>query len=284
MTKRILVVDDEKNWRDSLKFHLTTKNTEVYAVESKEAAMRLLEEMAFRTIVVDLRLNEMDDSNIDGLVLMKEIQEQYPDEPMDAFILTGHGTMESVYDGFKKHGVFDFINKGSENDIEQLKLSIEAASQKRSSIEYWKVYESLRNRTFTQRIMTILKSQLSSEDWSEDESIIKINAYLNKILPDIYFPLSINIIGPDLVKSTPPISKILCWSRATNQALVVFIQQGVNDFSLPKDTIHQVKNWGLEFIKKPEYDRGFWGTSSILKTMKFVDFMSLRNSKRGDQI
>ena len=267
MKKKILVVDDQEKWRELLKFQLGTDITDVIAVENKEAALRLLEEMTFNTIIADLRMDEIDDSNIDGFLLVKKIKEIYPNEPMDAIILTGHEKKDTWREATKKYGAEDFVTKGGENDIESLKEAIQEAAQKRDSQKSWEKYDPLRNRTFTLEKMAELGRMLFKKEPPAEDSIRKLNAFLHIILTDEYFPLSTEMIGPKLVNQNPPVIKLVCWSRARQKALLAFIQQGGNISVLP-EVAFEVKAQGFEEVIAETFEHSFFGTSGILTTIK----------------
>ncbi len=55
----LLVVDDEKNMRLSLEAVMAEEGYEIRAVDSAEAALRLLEQEEFFMIITDARLNGM---------------------------------------------------------------------------------------------------------------------------------------------------------------------------------------------------------------------------------
>ena len=59
---RVLVVDDEKNIRDSIRRYLNTENIETVVAENGLSAKRLLQEQVFSAGIVDLRM-----PGIDGL-------------------------------------------------------------------------------------------------------------------------------------------------------------------------------------------------------------------------
>ena len=63
---RVLVVDDEKNIRESIRRYLGTENIETVAAENGLSAKRLLQEEVFSAGIVDLRMPGMD-----GLELLK---------------------------------------------------------------------------------------------------------------------------------------------------------------------------------------------------------------------
>jgi len=282
---KLLIVDDQPNWRKLLKWQLKPEGFDIDSAKSKEEALGKIEESAFGLIVVDLCMEEDDLSNLDGLLLMKEVREKYPIDPIDFFVLTGHGTKESVYDSLKKYGAFDFIDKGSGNDMEKLKLSIKDAVQKRKdSKDYNQVLGELREQFLPAETIAALVSQLPSK-WTVATNPVQflsgvyaersIGAVIYEVLPDTYLPFCSSIRGPELILSEPPISRILCWSRATQEALALFIQSGEDGLALPKESVAELEEWGYKIAHEKASNRGFLASSFVLRNIRFKDFKSL---------
>ncbi len=90
MNRTVLFVDDVADWREMLSGLLTDHGYSVKSVESAADAMRVLEEAAFDMAIIDIRLDETDESNTEGLTLAKSVKQKYPGLPV--VILTGYGT------------------------------------------------------------------------------------------------------------------------------------------------------------------------------------------------
>jgi two-component system response regulator AtoC len=101
--KHILVVDDEPNLRKLLAAQLTQDGYEAHAVADGKEAMAALKEQHFDAVISDLRM-----PNMDGMTLLKHIQEQHGDIPV--IVLTAHGTVETAVDAMR-FGAFDFLTK-----------------------------------------------------------------------------------------------------------------------------------------------------------------------------
>src|SRR5947209_10494059 len=67
----LLVVDDEKNMRLSLEAVMAEEGYEIRAVDSAEAALRLLEQEEFFMIITDARLNGMSGYEFLGQLKLK---------------------------------------------------------------------------------------------------------------------------------------------------------------------------------------------------------------------
>ncbi|HPB31534.1 MAG TPA: sigma-54 dependent transcriptional regulator [Candidatus Sumerlaeota bacterium] len=103
MKPRILIVDDEKNTREGLRWALEGHNFEISLAADGKQAIEILSVTPVDLVITDLKMPQ-----IDGLDLMKHIQRHYPETLV--IILTGHGTIDSAV-GAMKNGAFDFIEK-----------------------------------------------------------------------------------------------------------------------------------------------------------------------------
>jgi two-component system response regulator PilR (NtrC family) len=90
----ILVVDDWPKWRARIEKVLKARGYAVETAASYEEAKRLLDRELFDVAVVDTRLIDADESNIDGLRLLKEIESLRKGTSL--VVLTGYVTRELV--------------------------------------------------------------------------------------------------------------------------------------------------------------------------------------------
>jgi len=101
---KLLIVDDEKNIRQSLTHFLSGCGHEVTAAESAREALNLLSEGAeFDLVLSDWRMVEMN-----GLELLKAIKEKYPD--VVVILMTAYGTIDSAVAAMKA-GAYDYLTK-----------------------------------------------------------------------------------------------------------------------------------------------------------------------------
>ena len=101
--QRVLVIDDEPDIRELLNLTLTRMGLDVTVVEDLGEARRELGSSEFSFCLTDMRLP---DGN--GLDLVKEISEQYPQLP--TAVITAHGKVEDAVNALKM-GAFDFVSK-----------------------------------------------------------------------------------------------------------------------------------------------------------------------------
>ena len=98
-----LIIDDEADIRELLELTLERMKITTCAAADLAQARALLTSHRFDLCLTDMRLP---DGN--GLDLVKEIQENYPDTPVA--VITAHGNMETAIEALKA-GAFDFVSK-----------------------------------------------------------------------------------------------------------------------------------------------------------------------------
>jgi two-component system nitrogen regulation response regulator NtrX len=103
MTNSILIVDDERGIRETLRGVLEDEGFAVEAVESGEDCLRLIETKNFACVLLDVWL-----PGIDGLETLKRLREIKNDSAV--IMISGHGNIETAVNATKL-GAFDFIEK-----------------------------------------------------------------------------------------------------------------------------------------------------------------------------
>jgi len=120
--QRVLVVDDEPDIRELLKITLSKMGLDVTTAEDLTVARQALQEQNFSFCLTDMRLP---DGN--GLDLVEEISEQFPDLP--TAVITAHGKIEDAVHALKI-GAFDFVSKPV--DLSVLRKLVNTALKLRS--------------------------------------------------------------------------------------------------------------------------------------------------------
>ncbi len=103
MAEKLLIVDDEKNVRESMVNLLRTKGYDTEGAESGAAALQKIRSQSFDLLVLDFRMPGMD-----GLETFRRAREINPE--IAAIILTGYGTSEREIEGMRL-GVKKFVRK-----------------------------------------------------------------------------------------------------------------------------------------------------------------------------
>jgi CheY-like chemotaxis protein len=89
---KLLVVDDLEDWRKTISGVLEDEEYDVSVAGSATDAISLLGKSKYDLALLDLRLDESDEENVEGLSLAKNIREHWPE--VKIVIVTGYGTPE----------------------------------------------------------------------------------------------------------------------------------------------------------------------------------------------
>ena len=115
--KTVLIVDDERNIRDSLGAVLRDEGFDVVFSESAEEAISEISKDEIDVVLLDVWLPGMD-----GIAALREIKKTSPSLPV--IMITGHGTVETAVKATKL-GAYDFLEKPL--SIEKVLLSVDHA-------------------------------------------------------------------------------------------------------------------------------------------------------------
>ena len=119
---KLLIVDDEKNIRQSLTHFLSGCGHEVSVAESSREALELLSEgTEFDLVLSDWRMAEMN-----GLELLTAIKEKYPD--LVVVLMTAYGTIDNAVAAMKA-GAYDYLTKPF--SVDQIQHVVERALEVR---------------------------------------------------------------------------------------------------------------------------------------------------------
>ncbi len=117
MTKRVLIVDDEKNMRWVLGQALSGEGFEVTEASDGKEALAAIGEQEPDIMVLDHRMPEPD-----GMEVLRRVRQKGQDFPI--IMLTAHGNVAQAVEAMKA-GASEYLTKPF--DLEELKLSIEKA-------------------------------------------------------------------------------------------------------------------------------------------------------------
>ncbi len=101
--RKILIVDDEKNMRETIKSILQDEGYQVSTAESGETALRNMEEALFSIMIADLKMPRMD-----GVELLRRAKKINPE--MEVLMITAYPTVATAVEAMKQ-GAYDYIVK-----------------------------------------------------------------------------------------------------------------------------------------------------------------------------
>ena len=120
VNKRILVVDDNELFRESIVETLRRQNYTVDAAKDGPNALQMVQANKYNLVISDMKMPGMT-----GIQLLENIKKLDPDMPF--LIITAYGAIETAVDAMKK-GAYDFLQK-SDNLIRELELTVERTLQ-----------------------------------------------------------------------------------------------------------------------------------------------------------
>jgi len=119
---KILLIDDERSIRNTIKEVLEFEKFEVETAEDGEQGLELFKNNPFDAILCDIKL-----PRIDGYEIFNTIHQLNPDIPI--IMISGHGTIETAVD-LIKNGAYDYLEKPI--DLNRLLITVKNASEKKT--------------------------------------------------------------------------------------------------------------------------------------------------------
>lgn len=156
---RILIIDDEKAIRNTLREILQYEKFEVDEAGDGAEGLKKVESNSFDLVLCDIKMPKMD-----GLEVLAKLQELNPDLPV--VMISGHGTIETAVDAIKS-GAFDYIAKPP--DLNRLLVTVRNALDRSSLISETK---TLKRKVFKTREMI-----------GKSEQIYQIKSMIDKVAP-----------------------------------------------------------------------------------------------------
>ncbi len=135
---RILVIDDEKSIRNTLKDVLEYEKYELSLAEDGASGIELFAQGAFDVVLCDIKMAKMD-----GIEVLQKLLEITTDVPV--IMISGHGNIDTAVDSIKK-GAFDFLEKPL--DLNRLLITIRNALERGSLISQTKVLKKQVSKKF----------------------------------------------------------------------------------------------------------------------------------------
>lgn len=155
----ILVTDDEKSIRNSLREILEFEQYRVLEAEGGESALKQVKEEKVDLMILDIKMKGMD-----GIEVLEKVKEMNSDLPV--IMISGHGTIKIAVQA-TKIGAFDFIEKPP--DLNRLLISVRNALSRNKLVE-----ENKRIRTELNDVREMV---------GESSAIDRIKKTIDKVAP-----------------------------------------------------------------------------------------------------
>lgn len=125
----ILIADDEKSIRKTLREILEFESYKVEEAEDGQKALEMINERQYDLILLDIKMPK-----IDGMEVLEKAMAAGNEAPV--IMISGHGTVENAVEAVRK-GAYDFISKPP--DLNRLLITIRNAIEKKSLVTETKV-------------------------------------------------------------------------------------------------------------------------------------------------
>ena len=136
--RRVLVVDDEKSVRESIKMILEYEKYTVQSAENGEKGLELFRESSPEVVLLDIKMP----AGLDGIEVLREMKKIHTEIPV--IMISGHGTFETAVEATKS-GAFDYLPKPLDRD----KLLITV----RNALEHWRLIGEVKDVRDKERII-----------------------------------------------------------------------------------------------------------------------------------
>jgi two-component system nitrogen regulation response regulator NtrX len=135
---KILVIDDERSIRNTLKDILGFEGYAVEVAENGLLGLEMVKSTDFDIILCDIKMPEMD-----GIEVLEKIMDLKPETTV--VMISGHGNIDTAVEAIKK-GAFDFIVKPL--DLNRLLITIRHAGDKTVLVKETKVLKQKINQRY----------------------------------------------------------------------------------------------------------------------------------------
>ena len=156
---RILIIDDEKSIRHSLKEILEYENYKVDEAPDGIEGIKMAEKDKYDIIFCDIKMPRMD-----GIEVLENLQNKCPEVPV--VMISGHGNIDTAVEAIRK-GAFDFIAKPL--DLNRILITVRNALDRTVLVKETKTLKRKISRT--------------NEMIGESEGIRKIKDMIDRVAP-----------------------------------------------------------------------------------------------------
>jgi len=161
MATKILIIDDEKPIRSTLKEILEYEKFQVDEAPDGLAGLEMVKKEKYDVVLCDIKMPKMDSMEVLENIMKLE------DEP-SVIMISGHGTIDVAVDALKK-GAYDYIAKPL--DLNRLLITIRNAMDRTQLVKETKVLKKKLNKAKTSEII------------GESNAIAKVIEMINKVAP-----------------------------------------------------------------------------------------------------
>lgn len=156
---RILIIDDEKSIRHSLKEILEYENYKVDEAPDGIEGIKMAEKEKYDIVFCDIKMPRMD-----GIEVLENLQNKCPEVPV--VMISGHGNIDTAVEAIRK-GAFDFIAKPL--DLNRILITVRNALDRTVLVKETKTLKRKISRT--------------NEMIGESEGIRKIKDMIDRVAP-----------------------------------------------------------------------------------------------------
>src|SRR5690554_285582 len=135
---KILVIDDERSIRNTLKDILEYEKYDVDLAEDGKKGLEMIKSTEYQIILCDIKMPGMD-----GIEVLEKLQVMAPDTPV--VMISGHGNIDTAVESIKK-GAYDFIEKPL--DLNRLLITIRNAMDKSTLVNETKILKKKVSKKF----------------------------------------------------------------------------------------------------------------------------------------
>lgn len=164
---KILVIDDERFIRNTLKEALEYEGYSVVACESCDKGWGLVQENDYDVIITDVKMEGMDGIEFLDKIVTSETKFHIP-----VIIISGHGNIDMVVDCLKK-GAFDFVEKPL--DLGRILSTVRNALEKKDSIKTAK--------TMIRKKRTNADGTTSDRIIGNSQPVMQVKKMISKVAP-----------------------------------------------------------------------------------------------------
>ena len=155
---KILIIDDERSIRNSLKEILVDEGYDVDLAENGAQGCEMADKETYSVIFCDIKMPEMD-----GLEVLEKLHQMGVDAAI--VMISGHGDINVAVECIKK-GAFDFIPKPL--DLNRILITIKNATEKVSLVKETKI---LKKKVYGQEMV------------GESPALVQVKDMIDKVAP-----------------------------------------------------------------------------------------------------